>query len=79
MTQKDGKKYSALGLKEIILSNEYTTQGNLQIQQNPYQIMSGLFQRTGTIFFQKFLWKQKIQNSQSNIEKEKWNWRNQDP
>ena len=54
MTQKDGKKYSALGLKEIILSNEYTTQGNLQIQQNPYQIMSGLFQRTGTIFFRNF-------------------------
>ena len=31
--------------------NNYTTQGNLQIQCNPYQITSGIFQRTRTNFF----------------------------
>ena len=28
--------------------NEYTTQSNLQIQCNPYQITNGSFQKTGT-------------------------------
>ena len=28
--------------------NEYTTQGNLQIQCNPYQATNGIFQRTVT-------------------------------
>ena len=28
--------------------NEYTTQNNLEIQQNPCQITSGILQRTGT-------------------------------
>ena len=28
--------------------NDYTTQGNLQIQSNPYQITNGSFHRTRT-------------------------------
>ena len=31
--------------------NDYTTQGNLQIQCNPYQITNGIFHRAGTQHF----------------------------
>ena len=31
-----------------IVKNDYTTQGNLQIQYNPYQITSGIFHRIRT-------------------------------
>ena len=44
----DGKIYHALGLEESIFSNGYTTQGNLQIQHNPYQIMNVIFHKTRT-------------------------------
>ena len=33
---------------KIIIVNGHTTQGNLQIQCNPYQIIKGIFHRTGT-------------------------------
>ena len=57
--------------------NEYTAQNNLQIQCNPYQVTNGIFQRTRTIISQ-VVWKyKKTSNSQSNLEKEEWNWRNQ--
>ena len=56
---------------------EYTTQSNLQIQCNPYQATNGIFHRTRTIISQ-FVWKyKKTSNSQSNLEKEEWNWNNQ--
>ena len=38
--------------------NEYTTQSNLQIQCNPYQITNGIFHRTRTKIPQ-FIWKHK--------------------
>ena len=53
--------------------NEYTTQSNLQIQCNPYHI----FHRTRTNNFTICMDIQKTSNSQSNLEKEEWNWRNQ--
>ena len=56
--------------------NEYTTQSNLQIQCNPYQATSGIFQRTRTNNFTICMEIQKTSNSQRNLEKE-WNWRNQ--
>ena len=56
--------------------NEYTTQSNLQNQGNPYQAANGIFHRTGTKNSQ-LVQKQKTSNSQSNLEKEEWNWRNQ--
>ena len=57
--------------------NEYTIQGNLQIQYNPYQTTNGIFQRLEQIISQ-FVWKyKKTSNSQSNLEKEEWNGRNQ--
>ena len=57
--------------------NEYTTQSNLQIQCNPYQATSGIFHRNRTNNFKICMEIQKTSNSQSNLEKEEWNWRNQ--
>ena len=57
--------------------NEYTTQGNLQIQCNSYQATSGIFHRAITNNFKICMEIQKTSNSQSNLEKEEWNWRNQ--
>ena len=57
--------------------NEYTIQSNLQIQCNPYQATNGIFQRTTTNNFTIYMEIQKASNSQSNLEKEEWNWRNQ--
>ena len=53
------------------------TQSNLQIQCNPYQATNGIFHRTKTNNFTICMEIQKILNSQSNLEKEEWNWWNQ--
>ena len=42
----------------------YTTQGNLQIQHNPYQITKDIFHRTRTKYFKVCLEAQKTQNTQ---------------
>ena len=57
--------------------NEYTTQSNLQIQCNPYQATSDIFHRTRINNFKICMEIQKTSNSQSNLEKEEWNWTNQ--
>ena len=57
--------------------DEYTTQNNLQIQCNPYQAINGIFHRAGTNNFTICMEIQKTMNSQSNLEKEEWNWKNQ--
>ena len=57
--------------------NEYTAKGNLQIQHNPYQATNYIFHRTRTNNFTICMETQKTSNSQSNLEKEEWNWRNQ--
>ena len=55
------------------------TQGNLQVQCNPYQITMAFFPELEQKIF-KFIWKhRKPQNSQRNPEKEKWSWSNQVP
>ena len=59
--------------------NDYTTQSNLQIQCNPYQITTGIFHRTRTKNFPICIETQKALNSQSNLEKEKRSWRIQAP
>ena len=59
--------------------NDYTTQSNLQIHCNPYQTTTCIFQRTRTKYFTICIETQKTLNSQSNLEKEKWSWRNQAP
>ena len=57
--------------------NEITIQSNLQIQCNPYQATNGIFQKTRTNNFTICMEIQKSSNSQSNLEKVEWNWRNQ--
>ena len=57
--------------------SEYTTQSNLQIQWNPYQATNGIFHRARTNYFTICMEIQKTLKSQSNLEKEKWNGRNQ--
>ena len=57
--------------------NEYTTQSNLQIQCNSYQATSGIFHRARTNNFKICMEIQKTSNSQSSLEKEELNWRNQ--
>ena len=51
--------------------NDYTTQSNLQIQCNPYQITNGIFYRTGTKNLKISMETQKTPNSQSNLEGKK--------
>ena len=63
--------------KKQYCENEYTTERNLWIQCNPYQVTNGIFQRTGINNFKICMEIQKTFNSQSNLEKEEWNWRNQ--
>ena len=63
--------------KNQYCENDYTTQSNLQIQCNPYQATEGIFHMTRTNNFTICLDLQKTSNSQSNLEKEEWNWRNQ--
>ena len=46
----------------------YTTQSNLQIQCNPYQITNGIFHRTRTKHFTICMETQKTLNSQNNQE-----------
>ena len=60
-----------------IVKMSITTQSNLQIQCNPYQATSHIFHRTRTNNFTICMEIQKASNSQSNLEKEEWNWRNQ--
>ena len=68
-----------LDWKNQYCENDYTTQSNLQIQCNPYQITNGIFHRTRRKNFTICLETQKTLKTQSNPEKEKWSWRNQPP
>ena len=71
------ERYSMfLGRKNQYCENEYTIKCNLQIQCDPYQITDGIFHRTRTKNF-TILETQKTLNSQRNLDKEEWSWRNQ--
>ena len=63
--------------KDQYSENEYTTQCNLEIQCNPYQATNSIFHKTRTNSFTICMEIQKNLNSKINLEKEKWNWRNQ--
>ena len=56
---------------------QITTKYNLQIQCDPYEINNDIFHRTRTKNFTIHMETQKTPNSQSNLEKEEWSWRNQ--
>ena len=80
MKKKHVEKYNMLlDWKNQYCQNDHTTQGNLQIQCNPYQIIKDFFHRTQTKYFKVCLEAQKTQHSQRHPEKEKWSWRNQAP
>ena len=68
-----------LNWKNQHCENDYTTQSNLQIQCKHYQTTNGIFHRMITKNFTICMETQKTPNSQSNLEKEKWSWRNQAP
>ena len=68
-----------LDWKNQYCENEYTTQSNLQIQCNPYQITNGILNRTRTKNLKLCMETQKTPNSQSSLEKEKRSWRSQAP
>ena len=59
--------------------NGRTTQGNLQIQCNPYQITHDIFHRTRTNNPKRYIEPQKTQNYQSNPEKQKLSRRHNSP
>ena len=64
-------------LKNQYSENEYSTQSNLWIQCNPYQATNGIFHRARKNNLTICMKIQKTSNSQSNLEKEEWTWRNQ--
>ena len=68
-----------LDWKNQYCENDNTTQNNLQIQCNPYQITNGILHRIRTKNFTVCMETQKTPNSQSNLEKEKQSWKNQAP
>ena len=57
--------------------NDSTTQSNLQIQCKPYQTTNGIFHRIRIKHLTICMESQKTPNGQSNLENEKWSWRNQ--
>ena len=81
--QTDGKIYCLLRLQDSILTqmtntqNDYTTQSNLEVQCNLYQITNGIFHKTRTKNFKICMEAQKTSNSQSNPEEETQSWRDQ--
>ena len=68
-----------LDWKNQYCENDYTTQSNLQMQCNLYQITNGMFYRTRTKNLIICMETQKTPNSQSNLEGKKQSWRNQTP
>ena len=58
-----------LDWKNQYCENGYSTQNNLQIQCNTYQIISGIFHRIRTKNFTICMETQKTTNSQSSLEK----------
>ena len=65
--------------KNQYCENKYITQKNLQTQCNHYQITNDIFHGIKTKNCTICMETQKIPNSQSNVGKEKWSWRNQAP
>ena len=65
-----------LDQKNQYSENEYTTQTNLQMQSNPYEV-TNTFHRTRTNNLTICMETHKTLNSQSNHENEEWNWSNQ--
>ena len=66
MTQRE--RYTMfLGWKNQYFENDYSTQSNLQIQYNPYQITNDIFHRTKN--FTIHMETQKTSNSKNTLKK----------
>ena len=76
-SDSDGWKeiYHVHGLEESVSCNWLYYQRQ-STDCNPHQVTNGIFHRTRTKICMET---QKTPNSQSNLEKEKWSWRNQAP
>ena len=71
------EKYTMfMNQKNQYTEDEPTAQSNLQMQCNTYQAINGIFHRTRKNNFTICMEIQKTLNSQSNLEKEEWKWRN---
>ena len=74
----DTERYTLfLDWKNQHCENDYTTQSNLQIQCDPYQITNGIFHRTRTKYFTICMETKKTPNRQNNFEKGTQMWKNQ--
>ena len=74
------ERYSMfLGRKNQYCENDYTIKCKLQNQCNPYQITNSIFHRTRTKNVTIHMETQKTPNSQSNLQKAPWSWRNHVP
>ena len=65
--------------KNQYCKNGHTTQSNLQIQRNPYQITHDIFHRTRTNNPNIYMEPQKTQNSKSNAEEQRPSRRHNSP
>ena len=77
MTKQMERYIMLLDWKVQYCENDYTTQSNLQIQCNCYQITNTFFHRIRTRKFYNLYENTTAQNSRCNLEKEIWGWSNQ--
>ena len=77
-TQIDGEIYCVHGLEESILwKSAYDAKQSIDSVQSLSSYQWVFFHRTRTNNFTICMEIQKTSNSQSNLQKEEWNWRNQ--
>ena len=74
MIPTDERYTMFLDWKNQYCENDYTTQSNLQIQCNPYQITNDIFYGTRTNYLKICMETQKTPNSQTILRKKNRDW-----